>query len=322
VFAVCMGRGYASFAVLAVWWFVEAVRALRASPRHAFKAIVLAPATRACVLAIGVAALMLSYNIWREAERNDIAWTEVGIIDSARRRLTASHRLNDARKKETAFPRFASVQAERFVENAQPFMGPGIEPKGRGSRNDVLFAIAILGVLGAFIARRKAEVRPPLIVAALSGIVWIFAMRGLTAFHDFTIMFMFAATTVFMYALIHWVPQRIIVLPAIVGCVVLILSTSERNDELRSSDGKGEVYTKDLARIAKHLKPGEAFAHDPSDRRKLVPGVPYAVGWFLPDNPILKGDAPGTLLISNKKNKKNVGKNLTPENSKLFLYRK
>jgi hypothetical protein len=324
-FAVCMGRGYASFAVLAVWWIVEAVlawRAGRAAPLATFKGIVLGAPTRACALAIGIAVACLSYNIWREAEKNDIGWTEVGIVDSARRRLTSTNddELSAGNKKELQWARFANEQARRFVINAQPFSASPIQPKKHSERS-VLLALAIFAVIGVYVARRKPELRPPLIVAALAGVVWITAMRRLTAFHDFTMMFTYSANTVLMLALVGWIPRRAALLATVLGCSVLVNSTYKRNTSLERAEEEGEAYTKDFARIEKLLEPGEVYVTDPLDRRKIVPGVPAAVGWFLPHNPMARDEKSNT-TISTKKNKKGLGVNLTPMNTKLFLYRK
>jgi hypothetical protein len=313
-FGVMMGRGYASFAVLAVWWLVELVIAARTS-RQALKTMVFGTATRACLLAIAIGTSCLAYNIWREAEKNDVAWTKVGIVDSASRRFLISEKVNESQKKKVAWSKFGKIQVERFVSNAQPFAGPRFQTKNTW----INAALTLLGVavIAAFIARSKRELRPPMIVAALSGVLWIVAMRGLTAFHEFTTMFLFGGIVLLMLALIHWVPERFAVVPALLGCFVLVAATSARNNQLEKQEPKGEVYTKDFARIAEKLKPGDAFDIEPRDRKKLVPGVPYAIGWFLPDN-YIENDA--KLIVSNKKKRKG-SKNLTPDNKKLFLYK-
>jgi len=244
-FAVLMGRGYASFAVLAVWWTVEAVLAVRTS-KQAFKSFVLGTATRACVLAIALGATCLAYNISVEAGRNQVSWTKVGIVDSATRRiLDTEERASKEHKKELRWSKFGKVQTERFVANAQPFFGPGFLPRSTWAK--VALLLLCFGGVGAFIATRKLELRPPMIVAALSGVVWIVAMRGLTAFHDFTIMFMLSCMVLLMLALIHWMPERLALIPALLGCAVLVLSTADRNAQLENERALGELYTDDFA---------------------------------------------------------------------------
>jgi hypothetical protein len=318
-FGVCMGRGYASFAILGVWWIIEAVIAARTS-KAAVKQLVFGTATRACLLGIALGAACLSYNIWREAEKNNVAWTEVGIVDSAMRRLVLKEEEAKQRKKQLAWGRFAEVQTARFVSNAQPLSGPRFETKD--PRTTALLTVLGLGIVVAFIATRKRELRPVMIVAALCGIAWIIGMRGLTAFHSFTSMFLLPTMTLLMMALVHWVPRRVALVVALVGCFFLVRSTSHRNRQLEKTKAKAEVYTKDLARIDEHLKPGDAFEVHPQDRKKLVPGVPYALGWFLPENFILRKAAKGPFLLTTKKDMKDAGENLTPSNKKLFLYRK
>jgi hypothetical protein len=316
--AVLLGRGYASFAVLGVWWIAEAVRALRSDPRGALRAIALSVPTRACLLVIALAASCLSYNIWREAELNDIPIAKVGIVDSAQRRFLLQEKTRPpGHAKVLAWPAFSRSQAERFVQNIQPFYFEGWKPSGPA----LWLAVALCALaIGAFIAKREATARIPLLVASLAGIAWIFAMRGLTAFHDFTIMFMLSATVVLMASVLRFLPERAHIVAALAACGLLMVSTAARNRQLEKQSSVGEAYTADFARIEALLEPGVPFWTDP-ERKKLVPGVPYALGWYLPDNPISQIKGP-LLVSSKKKHAKSFGTNLTPENKHVFLYRR
>jgi hypothetical protein len=144
-------------------------------------------------------------------------------------------------------------------------------------------------------------------------------MRGLTAFHDFTTMFMLSASVVFMASWLRFVPARAQLIPALLACLCLGYSTKVRNDYLRRRP-LGSVYTEDFRAIEAKLKPGEVIALDPK-RQLLVPGVPYAVGFFLADQPI-GGNEQTRFLVTNKKKHKTAGRNLTPDNKKLFLFSK
>ena len=119
--AVISGRGYASFAVLGVWWLVEAARALFANFRAAPKAILLSPQTRACLFSIAIAASCLGYNIVVEAHKRDVPIASVGIIKSALKRLTLNADFNEEKKKHLAWGPFSVRIAERAVDNLQPY---------------------------------------------------------------------------------------------------------------------------------------------------------------------------------------------------------
>jgi hypothetical protein len=302
-----MGRGYASFAVLGTWWIVEAVRALRADVRHAPRQIAWSVPTRACLLAIALCSVCLAYNISVEAHRRDVSITEVGIVQSAIKRLTLNPTFNKAKARDLAWGGFSETIAWRGVYNLQPYFAPDVMPsRGLG----LLSAVAAVAlVVGFFIASRKPPLRPPLLIAALAGLAWIFPMRGLTAFHDFTTMFLLSLSAVFMAGL----------LPALLGCAVLAYSTYLCNVGLRERAALGEVYTQDLARIEARLKPGEAIEVQPREH-KLIPGVPYALGFLLPHQPIVAGGS-GAWLVTNK-NKKKKHRSETPENQRVFLFKR
>lgn len=322
--AVLMGRGYASFAVLGVWWSVELVRALLAAraqgitTKDTLKRIAFGTPSRACILAIALAGSCLAYNIWTEAKKRDVPIAHVGIVQTAIKRLTLDPSFNRSKSRALAWAPFSRQTAQRTLSNLQPFIGPHIKAstplRWWGGTAGVMVLVAL------FIASRKRELRAPLVIASLAGIAWIFPMRGLTAFHEFTTMFMLSLSVVFMASWIRFVPTRVQLIPALLACLCLGYSTYKRNKQLGRSAPASAVYTKDFAAIEAKLKPGQPIRTDP-DRRKLVRGVPYAIGFFLPDQPTA-GIEQTRFLVTTKANKKNVGRNLTPQNKKLFLYEK
>jgi hypothetical protein len=122
-----------------------------------------------------------------------------------------------------------------------------------------------------------------------------------------------------MASLVRFVPERAHIVVAIAACGVLMLSTAARNRQLDKQASVGEAYTADFARIEALLEPGVPFWTKP-ERKKLVPGVPYALGWYLPNNPI--SQIKGPFVVSSTKKDKSLGTNLTPENKRVFLYRR
>ena len=173
-------------------------------------------------------------------------------------------------------------------------------------------------VIATLIATRKRELRPPFIIAALAGLAWVFPMRGLTAFHDFTNMFLLSMTVVLMAGIASLFPARVQLLPALLACAVLALSTHARNEELRSDEGKGERDSRDLARIRALLEPGDVITTKP-EVRNLIQGVPYALGFYLPDHAVMV-EGKGPVLISTKAKRGGYVKQ-TPDNERLFLLR-
>ena len=107
-------------------------------------------------------------------------------------------------------------------------------------------------------------------------------------------------------------------LPALLACAVLALSTHARNEELRADQKRGEKDSRDLERIRAALEPGEVITTKP-DFQKVIQGVPYALGFYLPDNAIML-DAKGPVLVSTKA-KRDGYVNKTPDNARIFLLR-
>jgi len=319
--AVLMGRGYASFAVLAVLWSVEAVRVLRAARgdlRAALRELSFGAPAQACWLAIALGAACLSYNISTEARLRKLPIAEVGIVDSALRRVALEARFTPSQIDRLAWPAFMETQATRFVDNLLPFAAPRVMP---GALLPLVVAmIAATFAIAWLIASRRRELRPPLIITALAGVLWIFAMRGLTAFHEFTIVFALGASVLFMLALLRFVPIRVQLLPALLACACLAHSTRLRNDELERQP-LGAIYTRDFHAIEAALEPGDVIEIRP-EPRKLVPGVPYAVGFLLANQPIADGVDTPYLVTPQRRNRRQDGVNLTPANQRIFLFKR
>ncbi len=314
--AVMAGRGYASFAVLGVWWFVEAIRAVRVDWRRAVKHIAWGVQTRACLLAIAAASCCLGYNVWIEAEKNNTTIAEVGIVQSAARRLTLDDKFNEDRAKRLAWSEFSALQAERFWYNLHPYSAKNIV---LDRKPHVYFCIgAVALAIALFVASRKPELRAPFILLSFAGLAWVFPMRGLTAFHDFTVMFLLSLGLVFFTALLSFFPARVQIVPALLACACLVFSTHQRNSDLQAHEAKSVVYTEDLRRIEAQLAPGIAIKVKPS-YKKIIRGVPYALGFFLPKQPIQRYGRARFLVTAKKRRK--AGENLTPKNKKVFLYR-
>jgi hypothetical protein len=317
--AVLMGRGYASFAVLAVLWLVEAafvLRGARGNVRAALKALSFGPPAQACWLAIALGSVCLGYNVWTEARLRRLPIAQVGIVDSALRRVALEARFTPSQIDKLRWPAFMETQATRFVDNLHPFAAPRVVPSGLLA---LVVAISVVALAIVWlIASRRRELRPPLIVAALAGVLWIFAMRGLTAFHEFTIVFALGASVLFKLALLRFVPARAQLLPALLACACLAQSTHLRNAELEQQR-LGAIYTRDFRAIEAALRPGDAIEIRP-EPRKLVPGVPDAVGFLLADQPIADG-APTPYLVTPQRRIRN-GVNLTPNNQRVFLFKR
>lgn len=312
--AVIMGRGYASFAVLGCWWLLEALRTVRANHKQALRLFAFGVQTRACVLGISLAGSCLGYNIAIEARIRNVPVTEVGIVASALQRLSLDENFNRQLARKLAWATFSDNQASRGFRGLQPYGLFFFSPRG----HLLYLSVALVGVIiGVFVATRRRELRTPFVVASVAGLAWLFPMRGLSAFHEYTTMYMFSLHLVFFAAALSLVPARAQLGPALLACACLVYCTHQRNISVAAFQTESDAVTRDFAQIAQALEPGEAVRVEPS-YRQLVRGVPFALGFYLPDNPILE-KARSTVSIT--KNEEHKGKNCTPSNWYVFLFR-
>jgi hypothetical protein len=305
VFAVCMGRGYASFPVLGIWWITEVIHIIYTNFRSAPKRILLGVPTRACLLSIAVAASCLSYNVLTEAKLQEEPISEVGIVKSALKRTSFDDRFNRKHKKRLTWERAIVVNRLRAVEGLPPaFLQKWIKEH---SPSKYWWFLGVALVIGTFIVTRRPTHRITFLVMSLSGLTWLLLMKGLSLFHDYTAMYFLGLYVTFYAAILSLTPKRVQVLAAVLACACLVNTTYKKNRRLKGQSAKSEKVTEDFQRIAAHLNPGDYIAVDP-----------YAIGFYLPEQIVLK-EEPGTLYVT--RNKEHKGTNLTPENRKIFLFR-
>jgi len=317
-FAVLWGRGYASFAVLGVWWLLEAWGAAgREGVRASFRTLLAAAPTRACLLGIGLGAACLAYNISVEASARNVPVTEVSIVDSAARRLSLDAEFHDRIDKYVPWPRLISRQSQSLLRSLMPWRrGNRVREVGMGS---VVLALAVAGAAVAFAATRPAPASKVLLLMCLAGPAWIFAMRDLSAFHSYVAIYYFPLTLVFFTALLHLIPPRAHLVAVILACGLGVWS-SYRKDVVLTKAGRTAVQeTKDMQAVQRELRRRrgiDAVAVAPR-HKKLFRGVPFALGFYLPEHDIV-ADGRTTVVLS--RGRGIDGTNLTPNNRRLFLF--
>jgi len=318
VFAVTAGRGYASFAVLGLWWLFDCFTAVRVrSPGNrdwggiASRVLFGVPA-RACLLGAAVAASCLAYNIHAEARMRGVSWSEVSIVESAARRLSLDEGFNRTNEGRLAWSNFFEIQQDNVARSVMPWTR-GTPLRGRHATRGALFTLIVVVTLG-FALTRQGPLRVPWLVMCLAGPLWLTAMRNLTAFHPYTAVFLFPVGLAFFAAALHRIPPRWRLVPALTACALLAACTHGRNRELSRERRAAVADTADMQNIATMLKPGENFAADQWTFR----GVPFAVGFYLPDHGYVVEGRTSLVLT---RNTGFPGENLTPQNRGVFLYR-
>jgi hypothetical protein len=310
VFAVTSGRGYASFAVLGAWWIFEAASALK--NRSGMRAIATGAATLACLVAIAAGTLCLGYNVVMESRIRGIPMSEAGIIRSAWQRLALDEGFNSRNEKRIAWSHVVYSQQAGVAHGVLPFSRRDPLQGRRWLR--VGLALFVVAVALAFAATRTSALRPVWLAAVVGGPVWLLVMRNLAAFHQYTAMYMLPLCLVFFAALLHRLPAGAGAFAAAAACAVLASSTEQSNAMISHHAGTSRTDTRDMMAIERALGPRDAVAID----KVLLRGVPYAPGFYLPDNDLVV-EGPASLVIS--RNRRFPGENLTPGNAGIFLYR-
>lgn len=312
--AISLGRGYASLVVLLVWFALEAIEGLRQrgpSFRRKISSLASLTALRALLLGTAWAALNLTYNIQMEAAKRGLSLVETSIVRSALNRLALNQGFNAANADVLAWRYFISDETIRLVRWSFPIWD--YEGSWLVSALIVALMVVVIVVWGRRLDPARREV---LKVLALSGPIWLIALRNLSAFHDYTAMYFLGIPLAFFasFTSLLRLPRLGWVLAAALSLAVFTARNGQIQDLHREIGGDSSAYTHDFMRIAAALPaPGQSvyFAG-------RVPDAPFAPGFYLPGQ-FLAPLALADYSISRDPHFQKT--NLTPQNSRLFLFK-
>ncbi len=312
--AVGLGRGYASLVVLLVWFALEAIEVLRRrglSFRQKVGALFALTAFRALVLGTAWAALNLTYNIHVEAVKRGIPSLNTSIIRSASKRLALDPEFNAENADVLDWRYFVSDELIRLVRWSFPIWN--YEGSWLVSTGIVGLMLAVIVVFGRTLDPARREI---LKILTLSGPIWLFALRNLSAFHDYTAMYFIGIPLAFFasVAALLRLPRLGWVLAAALSLAVFAARNAQIQNLHRQIGGASSAYTHDFMRIAAAL-PSQAQSIYWDDR---VPDAPFAPGFYLPGQYLAPLNLSDYSISRNRRFQKT---NLTPENSRLFLFK-
>jgi len=268
-----LGRGYASFFVLGLWFMVEAVEAaLRGGTLRARAGRVLRlPALWISVVAVVWAAFWLGYNVTGEMRLRDVPVTETSIYNSASRRLPffggeVASDVSYAEGGLTAWGEFAVGQVQRVVLWSVPgklagdmhwSFGPG---DGDVEVSAVRLAafFGMLAVVVVYIARLPNPQRGTAFIAAFAGTIWTFFMINLTARHIYVTMYSLGFTLMLYTALATWAGRLTrrgwAAYVALALSLVVFAGANWQMRQIRANDPRSQIeYTDDFQRIQQSL---------------------------------------------------------------------
>ncbi|MFN2424843.1 MAG: hypothetical protein ABR587_00200 [Candidatus Binatia bacterium] len=313
--AVMAGRGYASYAALGSWWILDTIRSL-GMPRQGtgglLRTVATSLPTRACVLGIAIGAACLTYNIVVEARVRGVPLAESSIVVSARQRLALDDGFNERTDKRRRWQRFLSSQQTNLVRSTLPWTEK--DPLHRHDVAKGFFAASIVAVAFGFAWSRAGSLRVAALVACSAGPLWLVAMRNLAAFHPYTAVYFFPLILLFFAALLQALPRRLGPAAALLACGLLVVCVNASNRHAGRHSRGLRLETTDMETIAHALPARAEVATD----GQLFPGVPFALGFYLPDHDIAV-EGPASFVLTRRANFR--GENLTPHNSGIYLFR-
>jgi len=313
---VALGRGYASIFVMGVWFLLEAFQILlQKGPSFLDKVRLVLKHDSLWVMVISViwAASLLSYNIVTEAHKRQIPLVQTSIIQSAENRLSLDESFNQQYSGVLDWGTFLPGQVNQLVRWSFPVWNyDGI------TWLDMIIVLAMLAVIVAFGARVDVIDRKTLALMVLSGVVWLIAMRNLSAFHDYTTMYYLGFTLVFYasaFSLLRTPPKLAVVV--LICALAVFAYRNQKVQELHYQIGSPyNNFTYDFARIREQLPDGVITVYLPEGIKSASTSA--AIAYYLPQAFLAPKDKAEYVITPDKEF---LTQTLTPDNTRLFLFK-
>jgi hypothetical protein len=184
---------------------------------------------------------------------------------------------------------------------------------------DMIIVLAMLATVIAYGTRVDVIDRKTLALMVLSGVVWLIFMRNLSAFHDYTTMYYLGFTLAFYASMLS-----LLRIPPKLGVVVLICALAvfayrnQKTQELHYQIGSSyNNFTYDFARIREQLPDGEVTVYLPDGIKSASTSA--AIAYYLPQAFFAPKDKAEYVITSNREF---LPQTLTPDNTRLFLFKR
>ncbi len=288
--AVGLGRGYASFAILGLWFLFEALGLLRAADLD-WKARILRvlthDATRIMVIGLLWGASLLAYDVVVESIQTGEAILNTSVIESARRRLPFGYEGGRNVEDTSGIPpppwdEFTVLQSDRLLRWFAPVKYE-LSDETPSPWSLPLAGLGLLAVL-VFAWKQPPPRRMLILLTAFSSLLWVFFMINLTAEHDYTAMYLLGLALMIYAALLvplrRWSRSGPLLLALSLG---LFLASNlrfyhENVDFARSYD----VYTADYNRILQAAQGEHRSFYNTFENNCVIDNSRcYALGFYL-----------------------------------------
>lgn len=313
--AISLGRGYASFSILILWFSLEFLIILLSSGirlKEKIIAVLKHPSFYILIIGIAWGSSLLFYNVIIEAYQRDIPIRQTSILQSAEKRFLLNEEFNQEYEETLAWQPFLQSQVTRIIQWAFPLKRIYINIYG-----GIILLSFIFAVIGITAWRQPPETRMIYAILALSGFVWIIPLKGLTAFHEYTAMYYIGIPLAFFLSIfkIAKSSRAVSTIFLIAGLLIYVSAIFQIKDWHEAVAGNKTMYVYDFDRILEEIDGSGKNVHVTD----AIPYGPYALGFFLSEQ-YLSSENTADYIISSKRDY--LPDNLTPHNEVVFLFKR
>lgn len=291
--APLMGRGYASLFLLCLYFLMKIGQMLKyknEKPKELLKLalMTLIPGGIIC-------ASFLAYNIFIETKIRKISIEKTSIVISAKSRLGIDAFKEVHREKSVSWLRFLPGQVKRLKQHLTPYL----LPKDLNNVYIILLAVFLLYSL------KKSKTFPItkaetffVCLLILSGPFWIFPMKRLASFHDYTAMYYWGLSLSVYYILTKYIKNNRLLMT--ISLSIMIGSLLKLHaDNLAASDRINKIahdFHQIRSLVISDLGNKRIFI--PEGHRVLLADRPYILGFYFPEFAITSEQVGGDYLIT------------------------
>jgi hypothetical protein len=256
---------------------------------------VMALAMETLALPAILCSLMLFYNIFQEAKVRSVDMSNTTIVTSAKSRLGVVSFSSTERENTVEMGRFMRYQIKRVCRTLVPFVFPD---------KFVYFTVVGCSTLLFFLWSNNKDKIPNeqlflLLLLFLSGPFWLFPMKRLAAFHDYTTMYYWGTSIGFYYLIV----RNLRAPKLLFGFSFIIFSLSVIKNYIEDSKSKLSVnaLADELCEIRDVIKKeGGTNFYVPEGMEELFTSRRYILGFYYYDFTIGKTQQPGDYIITKK----------------------
>ncbi len=324
-----VGRGYVINLLLMLWFVLDAFKEVILD-KNKFSSIFRGIPFKSFIVGFVASASFLMYNVVREAITRGVSIIETSIFDSARFRLGFSE-IPKEDKYYISIYDFFSNQVYRFIQNFVPYSFSGDKFRIGLEHPQIYYWVmriaCLIFLVLIFKAFQSSFFKQNLKIVLLMfsfGFVWLFGMKNLSAYHDYTSMYHILLVLLFWGYI--FVSLRKFIKPyffLIISLIVFITSLyNVRQVHLFNNDNV-KVSVNEMQNVIKKIKPDDLIAID-GGRFGEVGSVsdvsPFLFCYYLNDYQFLKSSASesATKIISS--NRRSFKCEIATGNEKVFLF--